>query len=178
MKKEFLPKTLRIVKNPMTSKVVWNFFRGAGVKEKSLSKIRTSKYCSDIFEYRNSPLFKKWYANLKVGEITGIAICAKSHLYRVSKDWLKSMRNIHLRVFVGILLNKSTNGSVHNILLRCKIAKALFLMRFNLNSPNVIAFFSQNLSKKNSKHASFKFRYIQAIKRRALHNKYGSYNKR
>ena len=178
MKKEFLPKSIRIIKNPMNSKVVWNFFRGSGIKEKSLLKIRKSKYCSDFFEYKNSTLFQNHYDDLNVGSLTGVAICAKSHLYRLSKDWLKSMRNIRLRVFVGILLNKNTNGLVHNILLRCKISKTMFLMRFNLNSPNILTFFSEKFNKKNAKHASIEFKFKENLKRRSLGNKYGSYNKK
>ena len=178
MRKQVLPKVLRVIKYPVNPKIVWDFFRGANVNEKLLLKVRNSKYCSNTFEYRNNVIFKNSYNSLNVGSITGIAICAKSHLYKVSFDWLKSMRNIRLRVFVGILLNKSTNGSVHNIILRCKIAKAFFIMRFNLNSPNVLSFFSDQSTKKNCRRSSLMAIFKKNVIRRALHNKYGSYNKR
>jgi len=179
MKKEFLPLALRIIKKPINYKVVWNFFRGANVKEKSLYKVRKSVVTSNVFEYRRTPFRVESYNRLEVGKLAGVIICAKSHLHKLSNlSWAHAMRTLRLRVFVGTLLNKSTNGFVQNVLLRCKIAKAFFLVHLNLTSPNVMAFFSMKSRNKASRRSSFKFKFQENYKRRLLSKKYGSYNKR
>jgi len=109
-------------------------------KKKSLD----SSKCIIEFRHLNTTIpnfLKKAYQDLIVGRVAGIVICPKSHLYKFSNNWFHAMRTLRPRVFVGALLNKSTNGKVHNILLRCKIAKAYFRMQFNLNAPNVLSFF-------------------------------------
>jgi len=180
-KKQFLPKELRRTVTPMNSKIVWNFIRGANVQKK---EFRFFKMHNRVltFEYNHSEFFKRAYENLIVGRVAGIVICPKSHLYKFSNNWFHAMRTLRPRVFVGALLNKSTNGKVHNILLRCKIAKAYFRMQFNLNAPNVLSFFSdsntKNSKKHASKHSSLTFKYHANILKRSLSNKYGSYNKR
>jgi len=179
MRKNFLPLSLRIIKRPMNYKVVWDFFRGAHVKEKNLYKKRKSVVTSDIFEYKRTPFRVEAYNSLEVGKLAGVVVCAKSHLHKLSTtNWSHSIRTLRLRVFVGTLLNKSTNGCIQNALLRCKISKSLFLMHFNLTSPNILAFFSMKSRKKASKHSSLKFRFEENYKRRLLSKKYGSYNKK
>jgi len=179
MKKEFLPLSLRIIKKPMNYKVVWDFFRGANVKEKNLYKIRKSVVTSNVFEYKRTPFRVESYNRLEVGKLAGVVICAKSHLHKLSNfSWAHAMRTLRLRVFVGTLLNKNTNGVVQSVLLRCKIAKAFFLVHLNLTSPNILSFFSMKSRAKASKRASLKFKFHENYKRRLLSKKYGSYNKR
>jgi len=179
MKKDFLPKSIKIKKNPINYKTAWDFVRGAKIPYSKMRNIRKETQSYTIFNYKNNNiLHRAAFESLQVGKTAGVVICPKSHLYKLTAlNWVSAMRTLKIRVFVGALLNKSTNGKVFNMLLRCKIAKTFFTMQFNLNSPNIISFFSEK-NKKAAPHSCYFSKYKENFYRRQLSNKYGSYNKR